>query len=108
MVKVDIDFKRPYQMLSLKNVQRGKSAMSNQALADMNPFVPMREGTLRTTGHVTSDANEIVWNTPYAKRLFYNQFYNYTTPGTGPRWDLKAEGMFLSDWQRAFMRGAEW
>lgn len=106
MARVEVDFQKPYQMLSLQNIQRGKVAMANQALADMNPFVPMREGTLRTTGHVSGEANEIVWNTPYAKRLFYNQFYNYTTPGTGPRWDLKAGGLFMKDWQQAFLRGA--
>lgn len=55
-----------------------------------------------------SDGKAITWNTAYAKRMFYNYMYNYTTPGTGPRWDMRAERLFISDWIKAFERGADW
>lgn len=108
MVKVEVDLKLPYAKLSSSAVNTGQFFVANQMLADMNPFIPMREGILRLTGHVTYGNNAIEWVTPYAKRMFYEQHYNYTTPGTGPRWDLKASGLFMNDWIQVFMMGAGW
>jgi len=108
MVRVDINLSGVRKKLSQGNVERGRYTLANQALADMNPFVPMRDNILRQTGHVNSDATAIIWNTPYASRMFYYHMFNYTTPGTGPRWDLKAKRIFMSDWIDAFTKGADW
>lgn len=108
MVQVSVNLQVPKQKLSPNNVKRGRYALANQALSDMNPFVPMLEGVLRQTGQVSGDGAELIWNTPYAARLFYIYMYNYTTPGTGPRWDMRAKGMFMSDWLKAFKKGAGW
>lgn len=108
MVRVDIDLAIPKQKLSSKNVDRGRYALANQALADMNQFVPMDEGILRQTATIDISGEGINYNTPYARRLFYMYMYNYTTPGTGPRWDIKAKSLFMSSWMEAFMKGAEW
>ena len=77
----------------------------------MNQFVPKKESSLRTTGHVSADGNQVVWNTPYAKAQFYGTngratFRKYSTPGTGKRWDLKAKPIFMNDWTKAFKGGA--
>ncbi|WP_096435921.1 minor capsid protein [Alteribacter populi] len=106
MVRVNVNLSGAKQKLSKSNVDRGRYALANQALADMNQFVPMRENILRQTGHVSSDGAEVIWNMPYAAKLFYMMMHNYTTPGTGPRWDNKAKGMYMADWERAFKRGA--
>ncbi|MCM3110682.1 minor capsid protein [Lederbergia lenta] len=108
MVNVKIDLSKARQKLSQGNVDRGRYSLANQALADMNPFVPKDDNILRQTGHVSGNGEEVIWNTPYAARLFYMYMYNYTTPGTGPRWDLKAKSMFISDWIDAFKKGADW
>lgn len=108
MVRVDINLSGVRKKLSQGNVERGRYALANQALADMNPFVPMKEGITRQTGHVESGGEYVTWNTPYVKRLFYMMMYNYTTPGTGPRWDMKAKRIFISDWINAFTKGANW
>jgi len=108
MVQIDINLSGVYKKLDTQNVQRGQYAVANQALADMNPFVPMDEGITRQTGHVNGDGTAVLWDTPYVRKLFYMPMYNYTTPGTGPRWDLKATRMFMSDWVNAFMKGAGW
>ncbi|WP_221936799.1 minor capsid protein [Alkalicoccobacillus porphyridii] len=89
-------------------LNKGRTAAANQMLADMNRFVPKDDNILRTTGHATTNGKDVLWNTPYAARLFYMPMYNYTTPGTGPRWDLKAKGMFMSDWIKAYTKGAGW
>lgn len=109
MVKVDINLNGAYRKLSAQAMTQGRRAVANQALADMNQFVPMKEGILRMTGTIDLDATAVNYNTPYARRHFYAPGgWNYTTPGTGPRWDLKAKGMFMSDWVEAFKKGAGW
>lgn len=108
MVRIDVNLSGARTKLSTASVDRGRYAVANQALSDMNPFVPMKEGILRQTGHVNSDATAVIWNTPYASEMFYMPKYNYTTPGTGPRWDNKAKSLFMSDWIKAFNGGAGW
>lgn len=110
-VKVTVDLSGIKKKLNQQNFNRGRYAMANQMLADMTPFVPALEPVLKTTGVVSADGKSISWNTPYARAQFYGSngyvsFHNYTTPGTGKRWDLKAKGMFMSDWIRAFTKGA--
>ena len=114
-MRVIIDLERAKAKLSQERVNRGRYALANQALADMNQFVPMREGDLRTATSIDADGTAINYNMPYAKAQFYGfvgkgryPIRNYTTPGTGPRWDLKAGSMFMEDWKQAFMKGADW
>lgn len=108
MVQVDINLDKVMRKLSDENVKLGRYAAANQALADMNQFVPMDEGILRQTATIDISGEGINYNTPYAARLFYMPMYNYTTPGTGPRWDDKAKAVFMNDWKMAFMKGAGW
>lgn len=108
MVQVNIDLKIPQQKLSQNNIDRGRYAFANQALADMNQFVPKDENILRQTATIDITGEAINYNTTYAARMFYMPMYNYTTPGTGPRWDMKAKSMFMSDWIKAFTKGADW
>jgi len=108
MVQVTINLTVARNKLSQNNVNRGRYALANQALADMNQFVPMDENILRMTGHVNNDGSGAIWDTPYAANLFYMPKYNYTTPGTGPRWDMKAKRIFMSSWIDAFLKGADW
>ena len=118
MVKVTIKLDVARRKLSAGNAKRGNYALANQALADMNQFVPMLAGDLRSSATIGIDGNSINYNTPYAKAHFYGSrttkdgkkipFVNYSTPGTGPRWDLKAKSVFMSDWINAFTKGADW
>ncbi|EAC2379275.1 minor capsid protein [Listeria monocytogenes] len=109
-MSVKVNFKKVYKKVSKENSQKAKFATANQMLADMNPFVPLRDATLRSSGHVDADGDSLVWVSPYAKAQFYGtngivKFRQYTTPGTGARWDLKAEGLFMSTWVKVFARG---
>lgn len=108
MVNVKINLDGARRKLSDAAVKQGRYALANQALADMNQFVPFHEGTLRQTATIDIDGGGINYNTPYAANLFYMYKYNYTTPGTGPRWDLKAKGAFMHTWIEAFTKGADW
>lgn len=66
----------------------------------MDKYVPKDIGNLRDVVDLTSKS--ITYKSPYASYQYYGQrkdgsrvVKNYTTPGTGPRWDqrmLSAEG----------------
>lgn len=102
-IKVELDDVRA--KVSEKALDRGRYALGNQMLADMDQFVPRKDGALRTSGHLSGDNQELIWQTPYAKRRFYEPIYNPSTPGTGPRWDLRAKSMFVNSWIKAFTNG---
>lgn len=107
-IKVKVDLSGVRKKMSAANFKRGQFAMANQAMADMNKFVPKRENRLRNSAHVDSGGQFVVWNAPYAERQYRGiGIHNYTTPGTGPRWDLKAKGMYLNSWVDAFKKGAK-
>ncbi|GAB3801632.1 minor capsid protein [Virgibacillus kimchii] len=108
MAKVEINLGGAYQKMSPQARRSGQQAMANQALADMNPFVPADEFILRQTATIDIDGSGINYNQPYAAKMFYMMMYNYTTPGTGPRWDNKAKAIYMADWERAYMKGAGW
>jgi len=71
----------------------GQYALAHQAHADMNPYVPAKSYDLRNQSYVTPHNKQVIYNVPYARPQFYNQFSNYTTPGTGRRWDNKAKSI---------------
>src|SRR5690625_200768 len=108
MVQVTVNLSGARNKLSQSNVKRGRYALANQSLADMNQFVPMDENILRMSATIDIDGSAVNYNVPYAANLFYMPKYNYTTPGTGPRWDMKAKRIFMSSWINAFVKGADW
>ena len=77
---------------------KARYAIANQVLVDSNLFAPKRTGVLRASSYITSDNKEIIWNTPYAGRLYYVQFQNYTTGGTGSLWFETAKQRFAGQW----------
>lgn len=109
MTKIEVNLGGVYEKLSNSAKLKGQRALANQAMADMNQFVPKRDGDLRQATSINMDGSAINFHMKYARRHFYAPGdWKYTTPGTGPRWDLKAKGMFMSDWVDAFMKGANW
>ena len=80
--------------------KQGQHALINQAHADMNNYVPALDYDLRNQSTMSLDGKSIIYNVPYSRRQFYIQHSNYTTPGTGPRWDLKAKAIHGGSWAR--------
>lgn len=116
-VSVKIDLNGVKKKVSPENFAKGKLAIANQMLLDMNPYVPKRKGELRSSGHVRQDS--IIYETPYARLRYYGKkrkgffskkqrkffFANKEkllsqkpTPGTGPRWDKKAAALHSKEW----------
>ena len=114
---VKIDLKGVEKKVSPDNFAKGKLAIANQMLLDMEPYVPKRKGELRSSGHVRQDS--IIYETPYARLRYYGKkrkgffsekqrkffFANKEKllsqkpkPGTGPRWDKKAAALHSKEW----------
>lgn len=108
MPGITIDLTGVRKKMSKSNFDRAQFIMANQMLMDMNEnFVPQQEGHLRDTGHISANGEQLIWDAVYSRKHFYAPGgWNYTTPGTGPRWDLKAKGIFMSDWVKTFSKGA--
>lgn len=78
-------------------------------------YVPKSKGNkqvhLRATSNVTQDGR-IQYTAAYSKAQFYGTngkavFSNYSTPGTGKRWDLRLKGnaQDMADVKRAAAKG---
>lgn len=114
---VKIDLKGVEKKVSPENFAKGKLAIANQMLLDMEPYVPKRKGELRSSGHVRQDS--IIYETPYARLRYYGKkrkgffsekqrkffFANKEellkykkVQGTGPRWDKKAAALHSKEW----------
>lgn len=112
MVKVVIDLTRAQQKLSPESRQKGQYALANQFLSSANQYVPMKDNILRMSGTIDLDGSAVNWNTPYAKPQFYGfvgkgyRVYNYTTPGTSRRWDLRTKANHMRELQDAYLKGA--
>ncbi len=104
-ISIKVDLGRINKKFGPNAKKVAEYAIANQAMLDMERFVPVKSGHLRGTGHV--DGNKIIYDTVYARAQFYGGAYNKKrswhwskgkTAGTGPRWDLKAKGMYGDKW----------
>lgn len=73
---------------------RAQKFFTNTCFKNMTKYVPLREGTLRTTYDLQDDS--IKWEAKYAKYQYRGMredgshvVKKYTTPGTGPYWDKR-------------------
>jgi len=99
-IKVNLDGVRA--KVSPQAMKRGRYALANQAMADMNSFVPKKNNILRQSAHIKSDGSAILYETKYARRQFYLNGKKYTTPG----WDLKAKSLYMPSWKKVYLKGA--
>ena len=102
-VDVKVNTKDIDKKLSKANLNNANRIVAGQMLMDMTPFVPFRKGTLIGSAHL--NGNVLSWNTPYARRRFYEENVNFTTPGTGARWDNRAKAVNMDSWLRVLKKG---
>lgn len=87
-----------------RRIERGQRAFGGMVVRDATNYVPQLDGGLRGSGKSENGGKQATWESysprgyPYGVLQFYTQFPNYTTGGTGPRWDLKATGLHSSAW----------
>lgn len=123
---IKVDLRGVKAKVSPEAFARGKLAMTNQMLLDMEPYVPKMRGDLRASGHAYTD--KIVYAMPYARLRYYGwkkpkgfffsekqrrYFFankdellrHKPTPGTGPRWDVKAKARHMGSWKKVMLKG---
>ncbi|EST11102.1 minor capsid protein [Sporolactobacillus laevolacticus] len=71
-------------------------ALDEQVLGDSNKYVPYREGDLMKSSIIQSSPgySQIVWDTEYARRMYYHPEYNFdqtTHPQAGGLWFERAK-----------------
>lgn len=84
---------------------KARYLLSSQILADANKHVRMDKGTLRDSSieHSNLPKGELVWNTPYAKRVYFTG-----TPSTDKNpdaelmWVQVAVDRYSKDWVTIF------
>ena len=112
-INVTIDLGEAFEKVSEARQRKAQLEIANQVMIDMDPYIPLLHGPLRLSAHVSSDGEHIEYNTPYARPQFYGssynkntsfEFHNYTTPGTGKRWDLKASANHGNKWAEVGLR----
>lgn len=87
-------------------MNKAEYVVANQAMADMDQFVPYKQGHLAGSAHIDNNKHTIVYDGPYARAQFYGMIHgypvkNYTqTPGRYPtkRWDLQAKSLCMDKW----------
>lgn len=105
-VNVKVDLSGLDRKLGGQALQRAQYVLANQAMADMDQFVPYKQGHLAGSAHISDNKQTIIYDVPYAKAQFYGMIngspvVNYTTsehPQATKRWDLKAKSLYGDAW----------
>lgn len=85
--------------------RRGQEALDSQVLKDSNYYAPqdqnnLIESSLRFTN---PGSGIIIWQTPYARRLYYNPQYNFSkdkNPNAGGLWFETAKSRHVKEWEK--------
>lgn len=105
-VNVTYSGKHVEDLLNQSSMNKAAYVVANQAMADMDQFVPYKQGHLAGSAHIDNNKHTIVYDGPYARAQFYGMIHgypvkNYTqTPGRYPtkRWDLQAKSLYMDKW----------
>lgn len=84
-------------------IDKAQFALDNQILKDSNYFIPFDRGDLLDSSitHSEIGQGQLVWLTPYARRLYYNPQYNFSTdrnPNAGGLWFERAKSLHSDEW----------
>lgn len=111
-VRVSYTGKKLTDVFSQANLEKANYVVANQAMQDMDQFVPYKQGHLAGSAHISSNKQTIVYDEPYAKAQFYGFITNYKTgqqsrirnytrsehPQASRRWDLRAKNLYMNRW----------
>ncbi|MDN6288884.1 MAG: minor capsid protein [Tetragenococcus koreensis] len=83
--------------------------LDSQVLKDANYFLPKDTGNLEDSSIIASELGKgrLVWDTPYARRLYWNPQYNFSkdrNPNARGKWAEEAKAMYLNDWIKMLNR----
>jgi Minor capsid protein len=86
-------------------IDKAQHALDQQVLKDSNYFIPFDTGELMRSSLRASQIGQgrIVWDTPYARRLYYNPQYNFRkdkNPNARGLWFEEAKALHVHDWTK--------
>ena len=108
MIRVNINIDLNIQGITQKAErarEKGQFALDQQILKDSNYFIPKDTGNLEASSLLATQfgTGEVVWNTPYARKLYYNPQYNFSkdsNPNAQGLWFETAKAIHAHDWTR--------
>ena len=85
--------------------KRAQLIFDTQVLKDSNRYIPKDTGALENSGIIYSrlGTGHVGWNTPYARRLYYNPRYNFSTdknPYARGLWFQYAKQNHIKEWKK--------
>jgi len=88
---------------------RPQKAWDGYLMNEFRPYVPMETGALINSAVLNTiiGSSEIVYETPYAKRLYYNPQYKFSTAANkkaGGFWDRRAMNDRLEVWNTFYAK----
>lgn len=86
-----------------RNAEKAQKALAQHVLKDSNYYIPKDTGALETSGAISSTGKQVIWNTPYARRLYWNPQYNFSTdvnPNARGLWFEHAKQSKSGDWAK--------
>ena len=86
--------------------KNGLPILSEEILNDCNQYVKVRHHQLEQSAitHSELDKGLLIWETPYAKRQYW-EIQTALTPGTTWRWIETAKRNHFDKWKNAAQRG---
>jgi hypothetical protein len=86
-------------------LDKAQHALDQQVLKDSNYFIPMDTGELMRSSLRASKIGQglLVWDTPYARRLYYNPQYNFRkdkNPNAHGLWFEEAKALHFPEWEK--------
>ena len=83
--------------------REGQELLDQEVLKDSNYYAPQDIGNLILSGirHTVFGSGRVIWNTVYARRLYYNPQYNFSkdkNPNAGGLWFRRAKAAKLKKW----------
>lgn len=84
--------------------KQGMGVLANEILNDCNQYCKEDTGELIASSYIHSRLDEglLIWQTPYARRQYWQIRTAYTDPNPGARWKWAhyAKSVHLSKWVR--------
>lgn len=86
-------------------MRKTQPALDMQIIKDSNYYAPLDNGTLQDSALVASKIGEgiIIWDTPYAKRLYYGVSFNFNkskNPNATAKWFEVAKANNKEKWEK--------
>ncbi|SIR95436.1 Minor capsid protein [Bacillus cereus] len=106
MIRVNIRVDAPaIEGKVIEATEKAQLALDQQVLKDSNFYIPKDTGEVERSGIRFSRPGEghIEWNTPYARRIYYNPQYNFSKqPNSNAQglWFEEAKARHVRDWTR--------